>query len=160
MPAAQTAEKAKHFITMTKTQFVQIMIVGALVGAGAWVLSWLLDVYVYQAILCRVSEDSCLASPGYALVTANILTSIVGLLAMVRLQVFRPLLVVLAVVVSLWSLPLVLGALAWYFAVLASAVIGALAYIAFSWLVRVRSFAMALILTIIAIVVVRLIMYS
>lgn len=160
MATAVRDEQTTLFVRMTPRHLVQVLIVGALVGLVTWTLAWLLDAYVYKPILCRIGDASCVAAPSYALVTANILAAVTGLFALVRLQVFRPLLITLAAVISLWSLPMVVAALAWYYAALIVVLLMAVAYAVFAWFARIRSFALSLIVIIVVIVALRYVMYA
>lgn len=160
MAATVRDEQATHLIAMHRQHLIQVVIIGALVGFATWGLTILLETYVYKPLLCRIGDASCVAAPSYALATANILAAISGLFALVRFQVFRPLLVVLAALIALWSLPVVVAALAWYWSALIVAVMTAGAYLVFSWFARIRSFALALIVTIVIIITLRYVMYS
>ena len=94
------------------------------------------------------------------MITATILMAIAALLALVRFRIFRPMLVVLAATLSLWGLTELTHPLAWYWALIASAALYALAYGVFVWLVRVRVFWVALVLTILLIMAVRAVLTS
>lgn len=161
MAAAYIEENTRPLIAMTRYQFIQVIIAGMIVGLAAWGLTWLFDAYVYQTILCRDGGDACEMAPQYSLITASILAAAGGLFALVRLQVFRPLLIVLATTVSLWSLPLIASqVMPWYLAAIASVVLFGLAYVLFAWLARIRSFILALVVMIVVVVIVRFVLYS
>ncbi|MEO7905255.1 MAG: hypothetical protein ABIR91_05705 [Candidatus Saccharimonadales bacterium] len=161
MAATYTEENTRPLIAMTRQQFTQVIFAGMIVGAIAWGLTWALDAYVYQAILCRGDSANCASASNYSLITASILAAASGLFALVRLQVFRPLLVVLASTVSLWSLPLVAAAvMPWYFALVSCTLLFGLAYGAFAWLARVRSFILSLVAMIVVVAAVRFVLYS
>lgn len=161
MAAAYTEDNNRPLVAMTRNQFIQVIIAGMIVGLAAWGLTWLFDVYVYEAILCRDGAGKCEMAPQYALITASILAAAGGLFGLVRLQVFRPLLVVLAVTVSLWSLPLIASdTMPWYLAAVSSVVLFGLAYVLFAWIARMRSFILALVVMIVIAAAVRFVLYS
>lgn len=144
-------------IAITRRQFVQVLIVGALTGLVAWGAAFVLDQYLYQLIMCRDAAIRCTSSVDYARVTAMLLAAIFALFSLVRLQVFRPLLVVLAVTISLWGVLALTVSLPWYGAMIAMAAIYALGYLLFTWLVRIRSFILAAVISIVLVVVLRLV---
>ena len=153
-------EAPATFTMMERRQFWQILLLGAISGLLVWGLSFLLDTYVYQAILCQNGASDCGASDQYSMITASIVAGVLALLALVRLGVFRPLLVVLAVVVSLWSLVETLWTAQWYYAAICSVVLYALAYGAYGWIARIRSFWIALGISIVLMVAVRFVITS
>ena len=86
---------------------------------------------------------------------AAIIGAIVGLFFLVKLQVFRPLLVVLAAVVSLWGVVGLAGLLPWYGVGLSTIALYALAYSLFTWVARIRAFWLVVLLLIVLVVAVR-----
>ena len=152
-------ESSSSLIAMSRQQYVQVIIAGAIIGLVVWGVSILLENYVFQALLCRDGGDTmCGSATSYAQATAMILSGIAGLLALIRLQTFRPLLVVLAAVLSLWGVTSVAMTLPWYGAALSLALLFALAYGLFSWVVRLRSFIMVAVIVIVLVVISRLIL--
>lgn len=144
-------------IAASSRQLWRTASVGVIVGVVVWGLALLLETYVYSTILCRGDlAQKCSAAPQYAAATAALVAAGVGLFALARLQVFRPLLVVLASLISLWSLLPLLADMPWYGALIAAAAVYGLSYALFSWVVRLRSFIMAVLIVVILIVAVRL----
>lgn len=156
MATVYTEDTPSSLIAMNRQQFVQIFTAGAVVGLVIWGLSLLLDTYVYQMLLCRGEGGRCDSSLQYAQVTAIVLAALTGLFSLVRLQVFRPLLVVIAATVALWSLQGLTASLPWWYALLAVAGVYGVGYLLFAWLVRVRSFVLACVLAVVVVVITRL----
>lgn len=132
-----------------------------LLGVGVGIVGWLLSLVIYHVILTPlfcgdVSSSQCAGATGSAANIASIVMAVVGLLGLVRLSVYRPLLIVVAVVVSLWGLGGWTTGLPWYETLSWWAVLYALCYITFSWLVRPRAFAPAVVLIVVAVVLIRL----
>jgi hypothetical protein len=148
------------FAEMTVRTVVQIFILGAVLGLVAWLISALVSNYVIAPLFCKAEGGNFSVCAQGGLLASNIASLIVGGLAVVallRLGVFRPLLISLAVVISLWGIGPWTGALPWYESLTWTALLYAVAYLAFSWLARIRVFWIALLATLIVIVVVRLI---
>ncbi len=140
----------------------QTLLQTALLGAGLGVLSWLLTLLIRQVVFVPLfcgdpTNSQCVGATGSAGVIALLLTGVVGLLGLVRLGVYRPLLVALAATVALWGVSLWVGNMYWFEAIAWSVALFALVYAAFTWLVRPRSFAFAVVLVVVTLVVIRIV---
>ncbi|HMI08945.1 MAG TPA: hypothetical protein VK497_00925 [Candidatus Saccharimonadales bacterium] len=154
-------ETPSTFTSMAMRDFIWVLLLGAGAGLLVWGLSYLLDVYVFQAIFCKGDVTvQCSAAPQYGAATASIVTAILMLLGLVRLGVYRPLLVVLAVTISLWGLTEFLLDATWYVSALWTILLYALAYAVFTWISRVRMFWLAVIISFGLLLVMRFLMTS
>ncbi len=153
-------ETATKFSVMTGRQVGQTMLLTAAGGAITWGLAVLLDKYAFQPILCSGDGERCGISLQYGAITASILVAIFMLLGLVRLGIFRPLLVVLAATASLWGLAEMVRVWPWYYAVLGMVVLYALAYGTFSWVSRIRNFWIAFGISVVLLVAVRFLLTS
>lgn len=161
MSDTYTTDTPASLVPMSIKKLLFIMLYGAIAGLVTWCLTVVLDTYVYKAILCSGDVAvQCAASYQYASTTSTIIGAAVGLFGLVKLQVFRPLLIVIASFVSLWGLLLLLVPLPWYLAAVAAAGLYGVAFGAFGWIARIRQFFFAIILVILMIVAVRLILNS
>lgn len=155
----QYEEQQTALVPMSIQQLLRIALVGALVGALTWGAALLLDAYVFKGMLCQGSAQAkCATSLSYSSATASILIAGLGLLGLIKLQVFRALLVVIMATISLWGLQVTLGAWSWQGAVLASVLLSAISYSLFAWVVRIRAFLMAVIVAVVLVVVIRLVL--
>jgi hypothetical protein len=144
-------------IPMSSRELVATLIGGAVIGAVVVALYLLLNHFVFTAVLCRPQAPAdCSQAPSYAMIVAQVIGVIAGIGMLVRLRIYRPLLVVLATLISLWTLQALIAPLAWYFAVLAAAVLFGLSYALFAWVARIRSFILALVITVVLVVVIRI----
>lgn len=148
-------------VVMTYKKLLFVIACGAVAGLATWGLTHLLDAYIYKAILCSGDTTvQCASSYQYATTTATILGAAIGLFGLVRLQAFRPLLIVIATFVALWGLLESLLPMSWYVAAGSAAVLYGLAFGAFAWLTRIRKFYVAIIIVILVIVAVRFVLNS
>ena len=83
-----------------------------------------------------------------------------GLIGLIRLQILRPLLVILAVVATVWGVWNWVEAMPWWAELLSFGLLTGLAYAFYSWVNRLLSFPIALIVSIVAVIVARLIFIS
>lgn len=155
----ETQQEQTTLIDMNIQQFLRVVLIGAVTGAVVWGLTLLLDTYVLQGIVCKgAGSAQCASSFEYAGISASILAGGLGLLGLVRIRVFRALLVVIAVMVSLWGIGSLLREWDWPVALAVSVVFYAAAYGLFAWIARLRSFIMTLVIVVILIVAIRFVM--
>lgn len=157
-PAPVQDETQPQFMLMANRDLAMVILLGAVVGLITWGLSWLLGTYVFNAVLCGGDAARCASAPMYGEITASVVVAIGALVGLVRLRVFRPMLVVIAATISLWGLIGMLSSLAWYWVMLASVVLYAFAYGLFVWTVRIRLFWAALVVCLLLIIAVRYVM--
>lgn len=142
-------------------EIATILSVGAGVGLISAIAYFLLEKYVFAAVLCRSGADeSCAQAPEYAMVVAMIIGAIAGLLALVQARVFRPLLVVVGVVIALWGFDSLVSDFAWYWSLLLTVVFFAFTYLLFAWVARIRSFLLASVFAIALIALTRFVVMS
>lgn len=145
---------------MTWRSLISIGLVGLMVGVVTYALQLVLLQYVFEPIMCRegVSVARCDSREAFSSSLAIILGSIVGLVFLVRQRSYRPLLVVLAVALSMWGIFVALASLPWLIAAIAISLAFALSYMLFAWLVQPDSLALSLVLVTVAVVAVRLVL--
>lgn len=161
MSAIYQQEESTPFISMSGRQIIGAIIVGAGVGLLTWGLALLFDAYIFKTLFCHDPASlQCVSSFQYASAFANIVAAGVGVFSLVKLQVFRPLLIGICVVVSLWGLGNMLTQVSRPLSALALIGVSMLAYVLFTWVARIRSFGMSLITMVVLIVIVRLVLNS
>lgn len=131
-------------IDLSAQTLLQVALLGAGLGILSWILTQLIRQIVFVPLFCGDPANSmCVGATGSAGVIALIATTIAGLLGLVRLGVYRPLLVALASAVSLWGIAIWIGNLLWFEAIAWSIVLYVVSYVVFTWLVRPRAFVLA-----------------
>lgn len=141
---SRSSDSSPSLIDLNQQSIVQV----ALLGAGLGLLSWLLTLLIRQIVFVPLfcgdpANGACVDATGGAGVVALIITGVVGLLGLVRLAIYRPLVVAIATAVSLWSLGSWITDMFWLEAAAWSVILYALCYVLFTWLVRPRSFVLA-----------------
>lgn len=143
-------------IELDPRQLVQIALVGAVTGAVVWLLTLLIRQVVFVPLFCGDPMSSgCTGASGTASIIAGIIGAVIGLMGLVRISVYRPLLIVLAAMVALWGFGSWLSDNPWYQAMTWSVILYALTYAAFAWLVRPRIFGIALGTVVVVIILAR-----
>lgn len=148
---------SSSLIPMSVRELLGIVAGGAVIGLAVVGLYLLLNHFVFSAVLCRPqSPADCNQAPTYAMIVAQIVGVIAGIGVLVRLRVYRPLLVVLATLIALWTLQQLIGPFVWYGALAAGAVLFGLSYGLFAWVARIRSFILTLVITVVLVVIARI----
>ncbi|MGK2896481.1 MAG: hypothetical protein ACSLEY_02690 [Candidatus Saccharimonadales bacterium] len=136
---------------MQGTDIIRVLVIGAVVGLIVAALYFVFNKYVFTPILCSqfAGQNRCENTIYFANGVAVFLSATVGLLALIRQRVYRPLLVVLLALISLWHLiPVGVALDGWVLATFA-ALLYALAYAAFAWIVQIRNFILSFLLSLI-----------
>jgi hypothetical protein len=145
--AAESSNRWVELIDMQPRQLGQIALLGAGVGLVMWIVTMLVRQIIIVPIFCGDPANGiCVASAGLAGGAATIIAAFVGLLGLVRVGVFRPLLVVLAAGLTLWGLSSWTVSLSWIEALIWSVILYALCYALFTWVARLRQFIPAIII--------------
>ena len=138
-------ESKPAIIEQNKGVALRVAITGAVVGLVTWMLAYALQRFVLGSLFCG-DEATCERAVDYSGAIALIVTAIVGVIVLVRSLVYRPLLIVLGAVVSLWGIVSWLSGLTILEQVGWMVLLFALAYSAYAWLARVRNVVVMLIL--------------
>jgi hypothetical protein len=156
MSDVREEDKQLLFTPMDASRLIGVLLLGAVVGLLVWGLSLTIDRYILTPTLCQAGQIAqCVNTTVYAEDIAAVIGAAVGLFFLVRLQVYRPLLVVIAVATSLWGILGQVALLPWYGVGLAVVALYAFAYGLFAWVARFRSFWMVVILYVVLVAAVR-----
>ena len=132
-----------------------IALIGVGVGIGVWVFGWLLGSYIIDPLLCRGSDiASCAKAPVVASNIAAIIATLLGIAALIRLHIRRPIVIGVAVLVAFWGFQALLGDTGW------AAYAGWLAFLyglGYVVLARITRFRNVLIMSVSAVVFVLLV---
>lgn len=159
-PVQPQPVKVSPLISSSMREMLGTAFVGALVGLIIFTLVYLLNNYVFGLLLCRNESQVCNAAPTISMIIATLVGSAVGLAVLARMRIYRPLLIVLAAAISLWSFHLLIAGMVWYYGLIFTVIFFTLAYLLFTWLARMRSFLITIIITIIVILIVRFALIS
>lgn len=153
-------ENQSALVPMAVGQLLQTFVLGLIVGLVVWGLTFVIDTYVLRAIMCQGDQTMGCSVGTYAEASAAILGTGLGLFGLMRLRVFRPLLVALATLVALWGIIAMTAGLQWYLIGLSVALLYAISYAFFAWIARIRSFVVVLIVVVVIVAAVRFIFNS
>ncbi len=150
-------EQRNLIVPVGVIDMVRALISGVAVGVIGTGLFYVLNTYIFGAALCRPGVEGCSAAPVYSTIVAVIAGAIVGIVALARLGVYRPLPVALAVAIALWGVFGFMPNVVWYWGIVVGAVLFGLSYVVFAWAARIRSFVVSLIVLALVTVIVRIV---
>lgn len=159
---ATSSERIDPVVPMTAREFVGILLIGAIVGIVSYGAYYLLHRYVFESAMCLAGQDtnSCQQAPTYAMIVAMVIGAIVALTLLVRARIYRPLLVVVGATIAAWSFNSLFVDVAWYILLIATVILFALCYGLFAWIARLRSFVVAVIVTVVLAAAIRFVAMS
>lgn len=157
MAKATKAEKITPIVPMLRSDFMSVLALGAAVGLLVWGLGMLFDRFVFDVYFCQSEAGrQCASAKSYSVAAASFIAGIAALAGLIRLRVYRPLLVLIASLLSTWGVVQISWGLGWFTGILIAVAMYALAFGAFSWIARVREFWISLVVIIILVLAVRL----
>ena len=149
--------RVSPLVPMSIVELLRAVVTGAGVGLIVALVYFLMNKFVFGAVMCRPqSMTQCAQAPMYAYAVATVVGIIAGVAALVRMRIYRPLLAVLAAAIALWGVHTLLANVVWYWALVVAMLMFGVAYGLFAWLARIRSFILALVVTIAVVVIMRL----
>lgn len=151
------AEAKPAIIDQDGRTMAKIALVGAVLGLLVWGLAFVLERYVLRAVLCSgEAASTCANIVAYSGNIAAVIVGIIAVVALVRIRVFRPLLIALGVTASLWGMAAWLTQVSLLEQILWSVVLSALLYSLYAWLARIRNAVVVLIVFLIVVAATRL----
>ena len=144
-------------IELQPQQLIRVAVLGFVVGIVAWLVTLFASEVVLPAIPCGEASDASCAvmTADTSSAIATLLASVVGLLGLVKLGVYRPIIVVIAAVICLWPLNAWTQNLFWFESIAWHGILYMFLYTLFSWLVRPRSIVTVLLVVIPVVVLIR-----
>ena len=148
----------QEFVDRTWIIWLRTVLIGAGLGVVFWILTLLLNNYVIEPLACRdiATANACLTTYNLSGNIAAIMTGAVGLLVMVRMGVFRPIILALATVALLWDLAALSAGLFWLESLAWSIILYAASYGLFAWIARYSRLWVAVVLSVLIILIIRI----
>lgn len=143
-------------VELSGRSIVMVLVIGFLVGAVGWLAYSALQTWVVNPVLCDEASSACRNGGTVSYWFAMIVASGLGLIALIRSGVYRPLLVVIAALAALYGVQSWLQGLSWYEAAAWQGLLYAVVYGLLSWVSRIASFGLTLVLFVTIVAAVRL----
>lgn len=146
------------YIPSTPAETAKVGLTGAGVGLLVVGLSELIARYFIEPVFCRSADSFAICSNGgnVAFYSATVIMAMIAIVVLVRLGVFRPLLIAVGSAAILWGLKSRLEALSFVEYALWLVGLYAVSYTVLFWLLRVRNFAVSFAFVLLVVVLARL----
>ena len=146
-----------EYIPFSPVGVLQSLVIGLAVGFLTYVSYLGMQQFVLDPIFCQADNSRyCAATPAVSIVLSIIVFHFIGLVALVRASIIRPLLVVLASILTLYGFHLWFAGQSWWIGALYLGLLTGFSYLYYSWINRMSVFPVALGLTLISLVAIRL----
>jgi len=140
------------------SMWVRTIIVGAVTGIVFYELTLIIGRYIIDPLVCRqiINAALCTDSTPLAGNISAILVAVVGVVAMVRMNIARPIIIGVASAALLWNLATWTEGLYWTEALVWSAILYAAAYSLFGWIIRHEKLWVTLSVSVLIVLIVRI----
>jgi hypothetical protein len=153
--ADYVVESKPAIIEQDSRVVMRVVLASMLLGLIAWALTYILQHFVLRAIFCQNPSAVCTNLSGYSGGISAIIVMVIGVVMLVRIGVYRPLLVALCVMVSLWGLASWINGLGIFESIFWTVGLYAVAYTLYSWLARLRSAVIMLVVILLVVLITR-----
>jgi hypothetical protein len=160
-------DKPPIYISMTKFEALQVFGLGLMVGFLVKVLGIAFSRFFIEPVFCRAGADTwglCANGDLAGMHIATVVMVFVATVIMVRMNVFRPLLVAVASAATLWGFTGYTSGVTTYASVLEQTLwlmtLYGLTYVLYFWVLRLRNFAVSLIVIILLILGLRFLLIA
>lgn len=136
----------------------RLAVVGAIVGILVWGVTFLLERFVLRGLFCADTDSqACTNVVTYSGNIAAVIVAVIGVIGLVRMNVYRPLLIALGAAISLWGLAAWVQGVGLIEQIAWTVGLYALFYSLYAWIARIRSVPVVLIVFVMAVVASRLV---
>lgn len=165
VPTVSEFDDKGIFLQPARGELAKILVLGSAIGLLLPFLSYAINKYFVVPVFCSQSaaQDFCVGSELNIYYILSVIFGIAAIALLAQWQVFRPLLIAVGSTAALWGFSRFMQELSGnsgieYYAT--SAILYSAAYMLFYWIMRVRSFAISIGLTIALVVAVRFVLIS
>lgn len=136
----------------------RVIAYGAVIGLVYWLLALVISKFIVEPLVCRqlVDAAACVNAPVVAGKITTVLVAALSIAGMIRLGVVRPIIIAVASAAVLWEVPTYMQGLFWLEGALWTIVAYVLSYALFGWLARSAGAVIAVILSIVLVVGIRI----
>lgn len=142
---------------MSWQNFLATIVTGFFIGAIVWSFTYVISEHALPRLLCEEASTIllCTQASTFSSNLATIFGALLGVLLLLKFDIFRPLLVVVVTAIALWSIEKWVQGGQWYEPLLLTAALYSLSYATFAWFARITFLRIAIILITLTIIIVR-----
>ncbi len=143
---------------MSVRTLITVFIYGLIVGLVTCALYAVLERFVFEPVLCRegVALARCESKDEIAAGVAVIIGSFIGLTLLVRERIYRPILAIIGIALSVWGAFSLVAVMPLITAAIVMTLLIATAYALFAWLVQPTSLVISVVAVALVVVLARL----
>lgn len=146
-----------EYMPVSPVGVLQSLAIGLIVGFLTFLGYLGMQQFALEPVLCQADNSRyCAAVPSVSIVVSIIIFHFLGLVALVRVGIIRPLLVVLASILTMYGFHSWFNGLPWWVGGLYLGLLTGFSYLYYTWINRMTAFPVALGLTVVSLVIVRL----
>lgn len=152
-------ETTTTLFSMSMGALIRIVLLGAAIGFFTWLLGLAIDKYLLTPFFCQGGDNVAICANS-TVVASNIAAVLVGIMAVPLLSSIyarRAILVVIAAVVALWGVSAWIAG-EWFVSLIWTILATAVVYAALSWINRLRSTIIVVILMVLFVIAARLVL--
>lgn len=145
------------YVPASRNEVIKVIVLGLVVGLAVPFLSMLLENYFIIPVFCHGGDGFNVCASGGVVANhiAAVIVAFAAFAVLMRWTVYRALLLVVASTIAMWGIkkyadPLTTGSWLEYY--LFSALLYALAYVCFYWILRLRNFVASLLVVVVAVI--------
>jgi hypothetical protein len=155
---ARTIIEDEQLNSYSLRSWVRVIVFGLIAGIAYFLLSLAINAAVVEPLVCRQLDEarSCIDASVTAGKITTVLVAALAVFGLIKLGAARPVIVAIASAAVLWSLSAYLQGLIWYEALAWSILLYALTYALFGWIARTTSSVLAVLLSIVVVLVIRI----
>lgn len=148
----------QEYSDRTWVVWLRTIAIGGALGLIFWILTSLLANYVIEPLACRDLTNASVCSNASSLSgnIATIFTGLIGVIVMVRMGIYRPIILAIASAALLWNLAALTQGLHWAETIAWSIASYALTYGLFAWIARYALLWAVIVLSVLIVLIVRI----
>lgn len=148
----------EQIVDRTWNIWLRTVVTGAALGLVFWIVTILLNNYVIEPLACQnmTNASVCVNSVPLAGNIATILTGLLGIVVMVRMGIYRPIILAVASAALLWNLAGMTDGLFWAEALVWSIVLYAGSYGLFAWIARYSRLWAVIAISVLIVLIIRI----
>lgn len=137
--------------------WLRTVLLGITTGLTFWILTTLIGHYVIEPLTCKqvITAATCTNANLLAGNIATILVAVIAIIGMVRLRIARPIVIAVASAALLWDLAAWTQGLFWLEAIGWSLLLYGVVFGLFAWITRYATLWVALVLSLVIVLVIR-----
>jgi len=155
---AQVIIEDQTVLSRTWVTWGRTIALGAALGLIFWIFTVLIGRYVVEPLVCKDLVDAavCVDAVPVAGKIATILVAVLGVIAMVRVGIARPIIIAVATAALLWNLAGWTQGLFWLESIVWSVLLYAFCFALFAWITRHVTLWVTIVVSLLIVLIIRI----